>query len=347
MRAHERAFAAYLAGLMMLALSACGLHPSRPAATLPSADWQAYKSRFVSADGRVVDNGNGGISHSEGQGYGMLLAVAADDRRGFEIIRSWTSKHLQLRNADRLHAWKWSPESGIVDMNNATDGDMLIAWALLRADRRWQRPDCRTQALAILASLRKLEVELPIGGVYLLPGAKGFGGRHGAVLNPSYLLLPALRDFAEADPEGPWQRLYADGIRLLQAARFGQMGLTADWVRVDARVHPAPGRPHRFGYDAIRVPLFAAWAGERALLDPYLRLWEGPDPSALADWVDLRSNRLHRNPEFSAPAHIAALARRVAGLEATLPPMQWRPGITYYDASLSLLARLAWMEQER
>ena len=34
------------------------------------AEWQAFKTRFVSADGRVIDTGNGNITHSEGQGYG-------------------------------------------------------------------------------------------------------------------------------------------------------------------------------------------------------------------------------------------------------------------------------------
>lgn len=50
------------------------------------AFWQSYKARFVTAQGRVVDTGNGNISHSEGQGYGMLLAVAANDRETFNDL---------------------------------------------------------------------------------------------------------------------------------------------------------------------------------------------------------------------------------------------------------------------
>src|SRR3546814_3145959 len=41
--------------------------------------WQGYKTRFLTPEGRIVDNGNGGVSHSEGQGYGMALAQAAGD----------------------------------------------------------------------------------------------------------------------------------------------------------------------------------------------------------------------------------------------------------------------------
>jgi len=49
-------------------------------------NWERFKTRFISAEGRVIDTGNGHISHSEGQGVGMLLAVAHDDQTTFENI---------------------------------------------------------------------------------------------------------------------------------------------------------------------------------------------------------------------------------------------------------------------
>ncbi|ALN74812.1 hypothetical protein M673_18990 (plasmid) [Aureimonas sp. AU20] len=52
----------------------------------PIDAWELYRSRFVSAEGRVVDNDNGSISHSEGQGYGMPLTVAARDRANFDKL---------------------------------------------------------------------------------------------------------------------------------------------------------------------------------------------------------------------------------------------------------------------
>lgn len=96
--------------------------------------WQGYKQRFVTSAGRVVDTANGQISHSEGQGYGMLLAVAANDRPTFERLWGWTRANLMVRD-DQLIAWRWTPgqRPPITDMNNATDGDILIAWALRRS----------------------------------------------------------------------------------------------------------------------------------------------------------------------------------------------------------------------
>ena len=39
--------------------------------------WQAYKRAFITDGGRVVDNANGNVSHSEGQGYGRNFSTRA------------------------------------------------------------------------------------------------------------------------------------------------------------------------------------------------------------------------------------------------------------------------------
>src|ERR1043165_7962149 len=88
--------------------------------------WWLYKSEFLDG-GRIIDRSNGNITHSEGQGYGMLLAVAADDRDTFGALWNWTEKELYIRG-DSLAAWKWDPEASphVSDPNNASDGDLLI-----------------------------------------------------------------------------------------------------------------------------------------------------------------------------------------------------------------------------
>ena len=57
------------------------------------ADWSDFRRRFVGGDGRVIDNANGGVSHSEGQGWGMMLAVAFDDVASFDLIADWTKRN--------------------------------------------------------------------------------------------------------------------------------------------------------------------------------------------------------------------------------------------------------------
>ena len=67
-----------------------------------------FRSRFMAPDGRIIDTGNRNISHSEGQGWGMLMALAADDRASFERIWVWT-RRTPDRPRDALSAWRFRP----------------------------------------------------------------------------------------------------------------------------------------------------------------------------------------------------------------------------------------------
>lgn len=90
--------------------------------------WESYKSRFMMPDGRIIDTGNGNVSHTEGQGFAMLLAVANNDRPAFDKLWQWTDK--TLRNKENgLFYWRYNPvaPNPVADKNDATDGDTLIA----------------------------------------------------------------------------------------------------------------------------------------------------------------------------------------------------------------------------
>ena len=52
--------------------------------SLSPQQWQPWRDRFMTADGRIVDDANSNISHSEGQGYGLLLAALAQDRAALD-----------------------------------------------------------------------------------------------------------------------------------------------------------------------------------------------------------------------------------------------------------------------
>ena len=69
--------------------------------------WEGFVEQFVSPSGRVIDYYQQEISHSEGQGYSMLLAVAANDRNSFARMWKWSGKELQVRQSDALFAWSW------------------------------------------------------------------------------------------------------------------------------------------------------------------------------------------------------------------------------------------------
>ncbi|HMP62965.1 MAG TPA: glycosyl hydrolase family 8, partial [Phenylobacterium sp.] len=111
-----------------LALGAGLAAPVAACATVNGeVDWREFKRRFLAADGRIIDTGNGGISHSEGQGFALLLAQAHGDRRAFDLIWGWTRRTLQ--RPDGLFAWRYDPRENpaVNDPNNATDGDIFLA----------------------------------------------------------------------------------------------------------------------------------------------------------------------------------------------------------------------------
>ncbi len=229
--------------------------------------WQAYKQRFITSTGRVIDTANGQISHSEGQGYGMLLAVAANDRGTFDRLWNWTRANLMVRD-DQLIAWRWTPgqRPPITDMNNATDGDILIAWALAEAAELWGDVSYRASARRIAVEVaRKTAMFKTVNGAVLLPGVLGFSASDrpdGPVINLSYYVFPAFARLSTVAPEVDWNGLIQTGLDQIKAARFGSTRLPSDWISLRGdQPRPADGFPRQFSYNAIRIPLYMAWAG--------------------------------------------------------------------------------------
>lgn len=253
--------------------------------------WAQYREQFVLPTGRVIDNGNGNISHSESQGYGMLLASLNRDRQTFDSLALWTADTL-LRPDIALHAWKYDPRQSdpVADKNNATDGDMLIAWALADAAKRWNVPDYAQRARAIRKAIRSRLVVERAGRMVLLPGLQGFADQARVVVNPSYYIWSALDAFAALDGEAVWAPVLDDGVRLLTEARFGPLALPVDWFQVDGggKLQPATDKQPRFGFDAIRVPLYAAAGRRLAIAETVVAWWKTYLDSGkpIPAWID-------------------------------------------------------------
>jgi endo-1,4-beta-D-glucanase Y len=265
--------------LMVLGTLAGVLAAQQPAmagAAITAAEWTLYRDKFLDPAGRIVDNANAGISHSEGQGYGLILSYLADNRGDFDRIWAFTRTEMLLRD-DGLAAWRWDPAASphVTDTNNATDGDLLIAYGLTLAGAAWHRPDLTAAATTIATALAAGGMETAGGVVLLKPANVGFGAadrEDGPVVNPSYWVFEALPLMAELVPDGPWRNLADNGRALVGTAmKIGASGLPPDWVSLKAIPRAADGFPQDFGYNAIRIPLYLIRAGfrERALLEPF------------------------------------------------------------------------------
>lgn len=317
--------------------------PKDPA-VLPAAlkGWTDYKARFMAADGRVVDDANGDVSHSEGQGYAMLLAAAAGDDVAFSRLWGWTSREL-YRRPDGLASWRWVPNAvpHVTDPNNATDGDLLIAWALLRAAKRWDSPDYRDASRRIALAVGRHATFPTKFGPALKPGASGFdaaGMADGPVVNLSYWVFPALDALPEVAPEVDWAALSRTGLALVAASRFGPGDLPSDWVSLKGAPAPAKGFPREFGYNALRVPLYLAWGGvgTPALYAPFLRLAQGGAAPTTVDVATGLPREALREAGYRAVFALAACAA-----DDVRPSPASGPDDHYYPSSLRLLSALA------
>lgn len=327
----------------LLALAAASIALSACAA---DAEWETFKQRFVEPDGRVVDTGQARISHSEGQGFAMLFAVHYADRASFDRIWQWTRKTLQVRD-DALLAWKWQPQGGVTDRNNAADGDLLVAWALLRAAEKWREPEYATAATRIAQDVRKKSMRRSTHGLVLLPGQEGFDKAEGLTLNLSYWVYPALRELARADPAPEWEELARNGIAILQYSYFGRWRLPPDWLKLGERVSAAGPPPERFGFDAMRIPIYLVWSRRDtdALMKPYRDFWGHFEGSrALPAWTNLKDDS---SDTHGAELGVRAIAQMVSeyprSSAARLPALDREQ--SYYSSVLLLLCKLALRER--
>lgn len=302
--------------------------------------WTQYKARFLMADGRIVDTGNGSVSHTEGQGFAMLMAVANDDKASFDRMWQWTSATLKNK-ANGLFYWRYNPAAPdpVTDKNNASDGDVLIAWALLQADERWRDARYSAASDAITKALLAHTTVKFAGYRVMLPGASGFNRNTAVTLNPSYFIFPAWQAFADRSHLVVWRELIQDSQTLLGKMGWGRANLPTDWVSLaaDGKLTPASGWPPRMSYDAVRIPLYLSWADPQSpLLAPWQRWWQQFPRDKTPAWINVATNE---------PASYMAQGGLLAVRDLTLGESAGEPQITeqddYYSASLKMLAWLA------
>jgi endoglucanase len=276
----------FVSGLGLALLAAFPSAAAVPGSVLPE-EWSAYQGAFVS-EGRVIDTANGNISHSESQGYGLLLAYLSDDPEGFAAIWQFTQDELLIRD-DGLAAWKWDPEATphITDSNNASDGDILIAYALILAGEGWDMPDYVDAARTIADAVGETSTLRFRGRDLLLPGSFGFRSEDladGPVVNLSYWIFEAFPLLARIAPTTDWMSIAQNGRRLVNEARFGPLELPTDWVSLsDPTVAPAADFPAEFSYNSVRIPLYLMRGGstEPALLRQFVEPLGGPEAATV------------------------------------------------------------------
>lgn len=316
--------------------------------SIDPTEWTRYKSRFLHPSGRIVDIEKNGVSHSEGQGYGMLLAVKADDRDVFDRILGFTFAHMRGRT-DGLVSWLYDPRRHprIADPNNASDGDILIAYALVLGAVKWDEPVYLARATPMIRAIGQSLLVHHDRFVIVRPAAFGFDdGEHadGPVANLSYYIYGAFLLFDAVDPTYPWFEAWQSGLMLTNAVQtdVAGAGVVPDWVSLarDRFLAPAKGFKAASSYDAVRIPLYMALGGRvpSGYFAAFDDAWADGAPSDV-DLGDGRSRQIMPDPGYRAIAAVAACAARGAPLPDQI--RQFRTTTTYFASTLHLLALAA------
>lgn len=352
----------FLSGTAAAASLGLGLGRSGPAFAQAAAEtahplwplWEAWRQAHLEFSGRVIDRPQGNASHSEGQGYGMLLAAEMGDADAFRRMADWTDTNLAIR-PDNLLAWRWQPDvpGRVADPNNASDGDLFYAWALLRGADRFDEPRWRDRARAIATDLgRKCIATRPDrpGAPILLPAEYGFVGEEGVTVNPSYMMPRALREVAFGTGVTQLDQAARSGLDLM--GEIATVQLVPDWVQVTPMgVRRDPRFSFDMGYEALRVPLFLAWSGERrhpALRRAAMALSDAEAAlpmSQNATVIDAGTGAVLEtsvDPGYAAVAALSGCAMR-GGEGAAIPGFS--PAQPYYPATLHMFTLLAQMER--
>ncbi|MBX8802998.1 endoglucanase [Ochrobactrum sp. MR28] len=305
-------------------------------------DWSLYSEKFLSKEGRIMDDANGNISHSEGQGYGLLLAFLAGKPADFELIWSFTQTEMLIRN-DGLSAWKWDPavRPYITDTNNASDGDILIAYSLALAGRKWGNADYLKSATTIAATLLKKQITNQNGETILLPAIRGFTHKEredGPVINLSYWVFETFPVFNELVPSPRWSALTQSGLNLLQKSRFGKTQLPSDWISIHKSPEPAKSFPPEFGYNNVRIVLYLSRAGfgKEALTQQLAKAMTGDNGNITL--VNVTTNAIIASlsePGYKIIPQLAACISR--GTKLSKDVSHFTP-THYYSSTLHLLA---------
>ena len=330
-------------------LPAAGVAAATPASPGQS-DWDAWTEAFVTPEGRAVDALQGMASHSEGQGWAMLLAAHHRDEARFARLFAWTEDHLAVRQ-DPLLSWRWRPDEGIVDYNNASDGDLFYAWALLIAARRFGQHAYAVRAGAVAQAIDAILVkDAPGGGLLLRPAAEDFAAPGSETVNPSYTMPLALHALGAAFDLPRLARVATDSEALI--ARIASAGPVPDWVRLDAEGwQPSSAHGPQFSYDALRVALYLAWSGRLAhpAVTRARSIYEDAagatparvDPTATPVRVDPTTGAVLDRSDAPGYAAVAALIRRAGSAAPDEPLPPFTAAQPYYPATLHLLTHLA------
>ena len=225
-----------------------------------NTSWNNFRTVYIQPHGSVIDPSKDGITTSEGQSYALLRSVWMDDRETFDIVYTWTRRHLMTK--DNLFAWKWGQSDDhkweVLDHNTASDADQDIALALILASRKWNAGNYLKDAKKILKGIWEKEVFHAGGSAFI---SAGNWATEQGIINLSYFSPYAYEIFKEISPEYNWDSIISGTYNtLFELIKTYKIKFIPDFCKIDVRSgkislieKDATALSTDFSFDAVRL----------------------------------------------------------------------------------------------
>jgi endo-1,4-beta-D-glucanase Y len=229
-----------------------------------NAAWTFWKQNFMMSNGLVMhkrwlNNQIIGTNEavSEGQGYGMILAVLLNDQTTFNRIFEAANTNM-WDGGKKSYKWSWPGGSS----GAASDADLDICLALVFADDLVKAKLWKTYSGSVSYNARAMDIMRSIKqnmttNNYLLPG-DNWAGDGVNNLNPSYFATAWFKVFNAYQTEINWTPVIDNCYAVLaKTPRYGS-GQAPDWCNMNGQQASQAGGKTEQGLgmlsDGIRVP---------------------------------------------------------------------------------------------
>lgn len=306
---------------------------------------QRFLSTYVTRDGRVIRYDQGGDIVSEGQAYGVLIAELAGRSDVARRIWQWTEAHLALANG--LLAWH-ANQQGVPESNqSAADADVLMAFGLLRYQGVGSS-SMHSAGRALATAVLKNEAVMLKGGAPLV--VAGPWATSGSVVDPSYLMPGVFDEIGRLSGDHAWSRAATVSVDLVAGLTEDGNRLPPDWAvlknhALTATPPPGQGGSARYGFDAVRLPIWFASSCDPRARRLAAALWHNvfskqADPGVLPLALDGSAENAAPNPVSLMSASAAAAAdgdaSRAAALRSQAQSLARRNPTYYGDAWVAI-----------
>lgn len=234
------------------------------------SDRRAYHS--VGDDMGYVEDVKNNDVRTEGQSYGMMIAVQLNKQDVFNRIWRW-SKHYMMHKegpSKGLFAWQCRPDGTQMAKGSASDGELYFVTDLLLASRRWGNDgeiNYLKEAQTLLNTLFSKDgkdgvyniINMEKGLINFTPDKRG-----NTFTDPSYH-LPAFYEIwaesAQDGREGIYRKLAENARAYLHKCCDEKTGINPDNTDFEGKATSFPGwggRPpmvSEFHFDSWRVPM--------------------------------------------------------------------------------------------